>query len=353
MCAAHRPSDSRSPGRAASGADGSGSAASGRPGRRALRRFLRGPAPGGPPTQARCSVTRSGGCRTAPCSSCGRSPRRRVPPRPSSGWPWRPGSPPDWPERRRRHDAAPPRDASRRPLAVPHADPWSTSWCSRRGPAPRAASCRPARRMRTKRSTGTAWSAGPTSRSADCCAATRGTPGDSTPCPPPPRSLSRAASLQSALRRGLVGAAAVPRLLEPVLRSGQRRGLGSVDRRPGRPHPHPADPAVRQADQGPARHAGAAAADGRAQEAVRQRPAEALRRDDEALSGDGHQPAVLLPADHRAGAVLLRPVPRAVLRLEQQAGRGAHQGRGGSRSTAPRSSAPRSTRRSPRPTRCT
>ena len=81
-------------------------------------------------------------------------------------------------------------------------------------------------------------------------------------------------------------------------------------------------PLVRQADQGAARTADPAARDQGDPEALQGRPAEAVRRDDEAVPGDRYQPVLVVPADPAADADLLRTLPRPELRSSaRQTGR--------------------------------
>ena len=92
--------------------------------------------------------------------------------------------------------------------------------------------------------------------------------------------------------------------------------LGAVDRRPRGRHARGDDPAVRQADHGVAQDADDPA---RAAEDPEEVQGQVRPRvspgddpgDDGAVQEGGHQPLQLVPADPRAVAVLLRPVPRA------------------------------------------
>ena len=74
-----------------------------------------------------------------------------------------------------------------------------------------------------------------------------------------------------------------------------------------------------QADPGTAQHAGHPAAAQGDPDEVRRGPRAPVPGDDDALQGDGHQPAGLVPADPRAGADLLRPVPGPLLGHRQRA----------------------------------
>ena len=85
-----------------------------------------------------------------------------------------------------------------------------------------------------------------------------------------------------------------------------RVGLGPFHRVPGGPDPDLPDPAFREADQGDPGHAGAPAEDEGDPGALQERQAASVRRDDEAVQGDGYQPALLVPSHPGAVPVLLR-----------------------------------------------
>ena len=106
------------------------------------------------------------------------------------------------------------------------------------------------------------------------------------------------------------------------------------------------DPALREADQVDPEHAGAPAEDEGDPGALQERQAAPVRRDDEAVQGDGHQPALLVPSDPGAVAVLLRAVPRAQPHRQGQAGRRASTRPWSTARGRPTSSAPRSPRSS-------
>ena len=122
--------------------------------------------------------------------------------------------------------------------------------------------------------------AGSGSRCAGCCAATRGTRVASTPFRPAYRGADRRTrqrlasvhrprpdleprrSARTAVVRRHLDDGEVPLPVHDDRHApGQRRRLGAVDRRPGHRDPDLPDPAVRQADQGPARPADAPAGD--------------------------------------------------------------------------------------------
>ena len=99
--------------------------------------------------------------------------------------------------------------------------------------------------------------------------------------------------LESPLYRCLLDHRPVPLVVQPDLRRGQWLGVGSVHRLAGGPDPDLPDPALREADQVDAEHAGAPAEDEGDPGALQERQAAPVRRDDEAVQGDGYQPALL------------------------------------------------------------
>src|SRR5664279_793713 len=89
-------------------------------------------------------------------------------------------------------------------------------------------------------------------------------------------------------------APAVHRNRAPSRRWGE---LDALDHFPGRHRPTAAVPAVRQAGEVPAAHAGDATEDPGLAREIQERQGRDAAADDEATAGPGFQPAVRLPAD--------------------------------------------------------